>query len=186
MIIESSRIYLEKLDERHLPNVLKWWNDSEVTKSMGFPNGMGVVIDKLKDRFLPQIERKNDLLESRMYIIVDKTLNKPIGELQYGQADFELGSCRLGIKIGEHDARGRGLGKESLKLFINYLIRDLNMSTIDIDVFPENLPAVYAYKKLGFIEQETLSDFWTDETGTTHDLMMLKLEKKDWMFSDIN
>lgn len=184
-VTESSRIGLKLLKKNDLDLILKWWNDPQVTTSMGFPKGMGVTMEKLQKRFKHQFEKQQENPEAQIYIIYAKDLDRPIGELQYGQANYISKKCRLGIKIGEPFVQGKGYGKGALILFINYLFDYINMQLIEIDVFPENKNAFRLYKKLGFKEVEVLKDFWTDETGKSHDLVMMEVKKSEWGFNDI-
>ncbi|QSX07233.1 GNAT family N-acetyltransferase [Sedimentibacter sp. zth1] len=185
IIAETSRISIKMLEESDLELIHKWWNDGRVTKHMGFPNGMKVTKEKLHHRFKEQIEEKNKILNTRIYIIYSKEMKKPIGELQYGEADMDKKKCRLGIKIGELDAQGKGNGKEALICFIQYLFNKLKMQLIEIDSFPENERAYNLYMRIGFKEVEILKKFWTDETNKIHDLVMMELKKGDWKFSEV-
>lgn len=180
IIAETARISLRLLEESDLVLVEKWWNDGNITGPMGFPNGMRVTKESLYQRFKNQFINKNKVLNSRMYIIHSKELMKPIGELQYGEADMDKRVCRLGMKIGELSAHGKGYGKEALICFIQYLFDKLKMESLLIDCFPENAPAYNLYKKVGFTEVEILKDFWKDETNTSHDLIMMELNKSNW------
>lgn len=164
-----SKVALRSVIEEDLHFLVKWWNDGEVTSSMGFPKGMGVTTEDLYKRFYKQFE-SNDI-ESRIYLILADGI--PVGDLQYGQLNLEEGSCRLGIKIGESEARGKGIAKKALQMIMNDLQDTFHLKMIHIDVFPENKPAYHLYKKLGFEDVEILKDVWTDETGISHDLVMM-------------
>lgn len=65
-------------------------------------------------------------------------------------------------------------------MLINYLLNALEMNQINIDVFLENKNACGLYKKLKFKEVELLENFWTDETGKVHNLLMMTLKKDDF------
>lgn len=59
---------------------------------------------------------------------------------------------RFGFVIVDPTLRGRGLGKEMLRLGIGYVKENLTVSTIDLGVFANNDSAYRCYSSLGFKE----------------------------------
>lgn len=86
---------------------------------------------------------------------------------------FQL-KCRIAIKIAELDYQGKGIGEESLSLFIGYLTWELGMNKIEIDTIHDNVRAHNLYKKLGFKETRRVKDFWTDDHGHKHDILFME------------
>lgn len=174
VIVESNRIRVRQLNHSDIPIIAKWWNNGNLMKDMGFANGMGVTESDLLARFSHQLDKKDKLLKSRMFIITDNKTGKEIGELQYAELNFEEKKCRIAIKISEVDFQGRGLGEEALSLFIEYLIAEFGLHKIEIDTIHDNIRAYKLYKKLGFKEVERIKDFWTDDQGNSHDIIMME------------
>lgn len=174
IIFKSNRIRVRKLNHSDIPIVTKWWNDGLLMKDMGFINGMGVTESSLISRFNKQLNDKDSILESRMFIITDIKTGKEIGELQYGELDLKDKKCRIAIKISEIDFQGKGLGEEALLLFIDYLTSEFGLSEIEIDTIHDNIRAYKLYKKLGFEEVERVRDYWTDDQGNKHDIIFMK------------
>lgn len=144
IIFKSNRIGVRKLDHSDIPIVTKWWNDGLLMKDMGFINGMGVTESSLISRFNKQLNDKDSILESRMFIITDIKTGKEIGKLQYGELDLKDKKCRIAIKISE------------------------------IDTIHDNIRAYKLYKKLGFEEVERIRDYWTDDQGNKHDIIFME------------
>ena len=61
-------------------------------------------------------------------------------------------SVRFGFVILNPNLRGRGLGKEMLRLGIQYVKGNLPASRIDLGVFENNESAMHCYESLGFRE----------------------------------
>ncbi len=75
------------------------------------------------------------------------TLRNPSGSLD---------ELRFGFVIVRPDARGKGYGKEMLRLGIKFAFEIYRAKRVSLDVFENNLPAYYCYKAVGF--QDTVLD----------------------------
>ncbi|NLM97472.1 MAG: hypothetical protein GX175_07690 [Halanaerobiaceae bacterium] len=72
MIFESDRIIVRKLTYSDIPIITGWWNNGQLMKDMGFKDGLGVTKKCLYERFEKELNDQDSILESRMYIILDK------------------------------------------------------------------------------------------------------------------
>ena len=61
-------------------------------------------------------------------------------------------TIRFGFVIINPSMRGRGYGKEMLKLGTEYVRKNLTAKRIDLGVFANNKTAINCYEKLGFRE----------------------------------
>jgi RimJ/RimL family protein N-acetyltransferase len=71
-----------------------------------------------------------------------------------------VGSCQLlvdgaqaelRIRLGEADARGRGLGTQAVRALVAHGFEELGLSRIWLQVFAVNARAIRAYEKAGFV-----------------------------------
>lgn len=74
-----------------------------------------------------------------------------VGNIKYEPVDSELGYAVLGILIGEKKWRGKGVAGEVIKSSATWLRSNRNIRKIALGVNKFNLPAITAYKKIGFI-----------------------------------
>jgi len=81
-----------------------------------------------------------------------------IGSCQLFAIDPRARSAELQIRIGEEDARDRGLGREALQLLLRYGFDDLNLRRIWLRVFATNERALRAYEAAGFVEEGRLRE----------------------------
>jgi len=103
--------------------------------------------------------------------IYDNETGKPVGDINLvDSAEFKKGP-EIAIMIGE---RGKGFGKEALKLMIDYAFSSIKVSQINLTVFKEN-PASGLYQKIGF---KIVGERKDPETGKDEYEMCLK--KGDW------
>ena len=57
---------------------------------------------------------------------------------------------RFGFVIVDDSKRGKGYGKQMLRLVIDYAQRELDAQKITLGVFCDNLSAIECYKSVGF------------------------------------
>lgn len=66
--------------------------------------------------------------------------------------DEDKNVLRFGFVIVNSDKRGKGYGKEMLKLALNYAFNILKVEKVTLGVFENNPSAYYCYKSVGFTE----------------------------------
>lgn len=69
--------------------------------------------------------------------------------------DEEKTSLRFGFVVVDDTKRGKGYGREMLKLALKYAFEILKVSRVTIGVFVNNTPAYKCYKSLGFVESSS-------------------------------
>ena len=80
-------------------------------------------------------------------------------------------NCNFGIII-DQNFQGKGFGKETTKLILDYSFQKLNMRKVSLNVLSENTRAINLYKKLGFKEEGILKEhFYWD--GKYHDVVVM-------------
>ena len=127
--------WLQKEDELY-----KW--------SADIYNKFPLLGDDIYENYLPQLGT------GKFYPItaVDENENV-IGHfiIRYPKADDES-SVRFGFVIVTPTLRGKGYGKEMLRLGIEYVKSNLSASRIDLGVFANNEKAKHCYESVGFKE----------------------------------
>lgn len=71
--------------------------------------------------------------------------------IRYPRDDDDC-SVRFGFVIVSPELRGKGYGKELLRLGIEYVKENLTASRIDLGVFENNVSARHCYEAVGFAE----------------------------------
>ena len=137
-------------------NILtKWWNDGKVMAHAGFPNGLGITLDKIKRQILQESD------ENGRTLIIEYD-NMPIGEMNYRNIqDYKV---EIGIKICNPNYHEKGLGRVILSLFIKELFT-MGFKVIILDTNVKNKRAQHIYELLGFKKIRINSDSWKDQLG---------------------
>jgi RimJ/RimL family protein N-acetyltransferase len=102
-----------------------------------------------------------------------------IGSCALFNANATAQTCELGIAIGDRDYWGRGLGRESVRLLLNYAFRYLNYRRVWLRVHAANERAVRAYRACGFVEEgRQRAHVWCD--GAYDDLLLMGILREEW------
>ena len=92
------------------------------------------------------------------YIIEEKATGRPVGSVYFRDVDHNNHSAEYGIFIGEPDARGKGIGTETARLFTEFGYKTLGLHRISLRLLAENEPARRSYEKAGFVLEGTFRD----------------------------
>jgi len=90
--------------------------------------------------------------------------------------DWRMRSAEFGVFLSE-EARGIGVGKETLLLLFDYGFKEMNLHKIWCEVYDNNT-SVELYRKLGFVDEGILRDNYFSEGkyGNSHVLSVLEDE----------
>jgi RimJ/RimL family protein N-acetyltransferase len=75
-----------------------------------------------------------------------------VGSCQLHAIDRVEGSAELQIRIGEADARGRGIGTAAVRLLLARAFDGLGLERVRLHVFETNERAIATYVNSGFVE----------------------------------
>lgn len=91
---------------------------------------------------------------------------------------------RFGFVIVDDTKRGKGYGKEMIRLAIKYSFEIIKADKITIGVFENNLPAYYCYKAAGFKDIKTDDDVICELFGEKWKILELELDKRNYSKSN--
>lgn len=162
----SEKIKITETTKDDLENILSLWNDGEVMFFVGFPNGLGISMEKLVE-WLPWAISKPNRCH---YSIYHDDLGY-CGETYYN-LNLEHGLAALDIKLMPK-ARGKGIAEIGLRFAIEQAFLQRNAKSVYVDPRPDNKKAWKLYEKIGFVERPR--PVFLDEWDT-----YLKLTRDDW------
>ena len=91
----------------------------------------------------------------------------PVGHFIMRLADYEVESIRFGFIVVDPNARGKGYGKEMIRLALKYAFEVLGMKCATLGVFENNPSAKACYEAVGFTAKEYVADYLVYK-GVTH------------------
>jgi len=141
---KKGEIKLRKIKKINLPYFLKWWKDKElVSLTSGIYEKSDAV---LAGYFFEMIKSGPD---KHYLIILDN--KKPIGNLSLTHINKKIFEGH--IVIGEKRYRGKGFGREAIRLSLQIAFNKLGYRCAYLEVRPDNERAIKTYKALGFEER---------------------------------
>lgn len=160
-----SEIMIKETTEEDLDNIMTLWNNGEVMKYVGFPEGLGITKKELENWYKYIINKPYRC----HYSIYTDELGY-CGE-NYYNVDVTTGYACLDIKLLPH-AQGKGIGYRGLSYAIEKAFKEGKAIAVYVDPHPDNKSAWKLYEKLGFMQTET-----PHFIETTHPYLELTYER---------
>ncbi len=113
------------------------------------------------------------------FMAIDEN-EKVIGHIKIGKIDFEKNQGGLQFVIIEDSSRGKGYGKEMVRLAIEYAFQTLKLSQIFLTVFAFNKSAVDCYLSVGFKEMRYNKKGYP-YNGELWDSIYMVLGRENWI-----
>lgn len=134
MVNISFQPYAEHHDEK----TVRWLNDPQIKESFGLTDMLTVEshrkwIESQRHYYLWAIYDEEGVHRGNVGLF-----HNP----KHHSAYFQL-------YIGDAKARGKGLGKAALSFAMDYAFNELHVNRFYLHVFPENIPAIRLYEKMG-------------------------------------
>lgn len=150
--IEGERVVLRPITDADTDHIVAWRNTPAIMQNFIF-----------REKFTAEMHR--NWLATKVasgqvvqYIIEEKATGCPVGSVYFRDVDHNNHSAEYGIFIGEEDARGKGFGTETARLFTDFGYQVLGLHRISLRLLAENEPARRSYEKAGFVLEGTFRD----------------------------
>ncbi len=177
--IHGERIRLRAAEKEDIPNFLRWINDEEVAENLLFI----APISRYEEEHWYDSMMKKTASEHVLVIEVKDQDNPeiftPIGNCQFHDIDWRIGSAEIGIMIGEKSWWDKGYGTETMRLLLELGFNTLNLHRIWLQVFAKNKRGIGAYEKAGFQFEGTFRD-GDYQHGQYQDIHFMSVIKDEW------
>lgn len=175
MKLELENVKLRQIEINDTQNIVKWRNSPNVKKNFCIQQ------DMTEEMHMDWFKNKIQTGQVVQFIIIDTTYDKPLGSVYLRDIDKQNKKAEFGIFIGEDEARGKGIGTKSTKLILQYGFCELGLHKIYLRVFSNNLQAIKAYEKAGFIYSGTAKDDILLPNGKYQDIIFMSIINKEGM-----
>ncbi|WP_167784714.1 GNAT family N-acetyltransferase [Ramlibacter rhizophilus] len=153
MTIEAqARALLRPLRDEDSDTLFRWINDRE---TVVFNAPFHPVTRADHERWFERVRRDPSL---RIFAIDEVPGGRLVGSAQLLDISPLHRSAQLQIRIGEADARGRGIGTEAVRLLLAQAWGELGLHRVALTVRADNARAIRAYEKCGFVREGLLRD----------------------------
>jgi RimJ/RimL family protein N-acetyltransferase len=151
-VLSGERVTLRPIREDDLPTMYEWRIDL-ATWAMTTPVG---AYPMTWDLYVQRAKQHSDDPEnsSGFAVEVEGTL---VGRAGLFKFDPLSRSCEVGLQFGpEH--RGKGYGREVLRLLVDFAFRHRNMHRVYLTTIASNVAALRSYAAAGFVEEGRLRE----------------------------
>ena len=150
--IEGERVVLRPITDADTDHILAWRNTPAIMQNFIF---LEKLTAEMHRNWLATKVASGQVVQ---YIIEEKATGCPVGSVYFRDVDHNNHSAEYGIFIGEEDARGKGFGTETARLFTDFGYQVLGLHRISLRLLAENGPARRSYEKAGFVLEGTFRD----------------------------
>lgn len=148
----SDAIELRPLEPRDSDVLFRWINDRA---TVVFNAPFEPVSREDHDRWFEAVRLSRNV---RIFAIVEVGTDRLIGSCQLLNISDRHRSAELQIRIGEPDARDRGLGSHAVRKLLEVGFGSLGLHRISLTVRADNPRAIRVYEKCGFQREGLLRD----------------------------
>lgn len=177
----TSRIMLRSLEETDLERTHRWHNDPELYATL-----------TESYRFVSKVAEQEWLHRKISYSTHDVNLaicvrasGEHIGNIYLSAINWTSRQGALGIFIGDASQRNQGYGREALAQLLAHAFLDLNLNKIVLTVIAENLHAIKAYERSGFVVEGRLKDD-VFKNGAYHDTLAMRICRAEYTASALS
>ena len=180
-LYEGERIRLGSIDhEKDAEVEARWTHDAEYLRLRYLDPVMPTSAAQLKKRY-EALEKKAEEERNRfLFTIRLREDDRLIGNAQINWIEWSQGNGELELGIGAAEDRGRGYGREALRLLLRFAFRELNLHRLHVVVAEYNPVALHLFQRAGF-QPEVRRRQALRWDGCRWDLIHLGLLRDEWL-----
>lgn len=171
-------IKLEKFESKDIAQLISWIPSEAFLYQFAGPN---YNFPLTEDQLIADMNKAETTGEMRFFKAIDEDSHQTVGHIQLLRIDFINKTAYIGrVLVGEHLARGQGVGTMMILNALNYGFNDIGLDKILLRVFDFNVPAVKCYKNIGFKIIDTVE---TDikNNGKRAKCYVMEIDKNDFV-----
>ncbi len=170
-MLKGKLVVLRPTEQEDLGNYVQWMNDPDVLAYFGsyLPYNM------LKEEaWFESMSRDASVI----HFAIDYD-GRHVGGCGFSSIDYRNRSAEVGLFIGDKSLWNQGLGQDVLRTMLAYGFDYLNYHRIFLRVYEENIRAVHAYEKVGFVHEGRFREAnWRH--GRWQDILVMSILAPEW------
>lgn len=145
--LAGERVYLRAIEEADADVCYEWISDPEVRLRLGRGHRPNTV--KTSRDFIAGV----DWASRQMFAILTHPDEAYVGNIELFDIHPVHRTAEIGIVIGRAEHRGKGIGREAMRLLIGHAFRSLNLHKVYLRVHETNERGIKTYGALGFRQE---------------------------------
>lgn len=183
MIFETDRLIVRKATLDDVEHYLQLWNNSNVMKMVGFPQGLNITRQKVSDL----IKGYDDTEFDQTLVVIEKSSDRKIGECKLGFPDEDR-IASTDIKLFP-EFWGKGYGKEIKNALCKYLFQHTAAEVVKADPNIKNIASQRMQEACGGKQVgESTYHFPAQMQHYTEDVhsLLYHIYKADWLNANLS
>jgi RimJ/RimL family protein N-acetyltransferase len=171
---EGEKAALRPLLRADVPQLLRWFNDPEVTQFLlrSLP-----ITEKEEEEWVDTVHKRTDGV---FLGIVDRKNNKLIGSMGLHNLNWQHRTATTGTTIGDKSYWGKGYGTEAKMLLLDLAFNRFDLYAILSRIFAFNGRSIAYGKKCGYEEVGRIPNWIRGPDGKRHDEVLLQVTQERW------
>jgi RimJ/RimL family protein N-acetyltransferase len=149
-VLNGDLVTLRPIEPSDYPTLAGYANDLEVDLLVGGPPPVPAPLSSVAAVYERRRENPDEI---NFAITSNADAGLLIGQCGLFRHDPVGRTAELGIAIGARDHWGRGFGRESVSLLVDYAFRVRNIRKVHLTTNATNERAIRAYTAAGFVEE---------------------------------
>jgi RimJ/RimL family protein N-acetyltransferase len=174
-VLEGTQVRLRPLVPGEYPTVFAWYNDPETVAP--FDRFSVDTFDEFSHAVSSAADDPTSL--APRFAIERKDEGKVVGVVGHYQAHPILEYTDLWYVLGDRTARGRGLGRESVRLLTDHLFAASTVERVGATCDVDNVASYRLLERLGFRHEGTLRSSLFHH-GQWHDVRVYGVTRTEW------
>ncbi|UCH60874.1 MAG: GNAT family N-acetyltransferase [Anaerolineales bacterium] len=179
-LFEGKRICLAHIDREEDAEIeSRWTHDAAYLRMLGPEPARPLFPAQLKKKY-EAIEKAMDKDKDQYYFTVRMRENgRLVGFARLFRISWTHGYTLIQLGIGEVQDRGKGYGRETLSLLLQYAFEELNLYRVGATIPEYNQQALQMFQSFGFLEEVRRRQAIARD-ARRWDLIHLGLLKEEW------
>ncbi len=177
--LRGEKVRLTAVTPTDLPTMTKWWADADFLRLYdsvpAYPQTEAQLAKRIEDG------QKGE--RTFLFGIRPLTGDDLIGLLELDGVMWSHGTTFVSIAIGDEANRGKGYGRDAMRLALNYAFGELNLHRVCLTVFSYNIGAMKLYESLGFTREGVYREHLRRD-GRRYDMLLYGLLVHEWGAGD--
>ncbi|MBQ9991329.1 MAG: GNAT family N-acetyltransferase [Lachnospiraceae bacterium] len=150
--IEGEQIYLRPITREDTQYIIDWRNSESVRPYFIYQKPF------TREGHLKWLEEMINSGKGYQFIICLKENDHPVGSTYLRDYDPRYRKAEYGVFIGSEEHKGRGIGRESLKLTLKFAFETLKLHKVFARAFSDNMASINSFLQGGFEQEAYLKD----------------------------
>lgn len=174
-LLKGSKVRLTALNEDDAFTISRWYSDIDFLRYFDKIPAIPKSERQLKE-WIVKVQSSDNNYSFAVRLNDDEEI---IGYAELSNIQWWNSTATLGIGIGDNSIRGKGCGRESVELLLDFAFKELNLHRIQLNVMCYNEKAINLYEKLGFKREGTYREF-IHRDGKRWDMYLYGILNYEW------